>query len=813
MMPLQVPVLPQHVNGKNPLSPLSMTFVSEILFASVILFLIIFSYFFISSEKNMNIFVDTPLGISLQKNSHGLITTMAVCTSMCTIGVLILLDYFFDIYIGRSSDVFNDQIERNMISAMSFVPAILPIFVSYGRYDDLPYVFALVNSIQLCGYAFALLRILNRVYPLIFTPLLTQFMSSLTYISVSFTLFGFGKREKYWSNLTAFMIIVMLIFISFNRLRKVFIEFGYTHKRTLKYTSEEVYSMSYLMLYSVTLSILFGTSISFQFTWTKFDLYGVNIFNFTMLLFTALVYSLPSKIASIRQFEIKTKIQKERHEFDEARISAKQHTIRYLSHEIRTPITIAKCCISFALENMKERREGSLRDGAIIDLLEDGLHACDGTVTVLNDMLSYEAMEAGKYQLFPEFTPAISTVKTILANIKSIGSEKNIKFIIENKLGDSTNNCFFYFDLPKMEQVFRNLASNSIKFSGLNNDIKVVIHRNDPNDDDDTSTLPSSSINVLEKYVPHDEKFNFDGNVSISFIDNGIGISADNINKVFGEFSQFDPNKLQGGGGTGLGLHISRNIIICHGGTIKVSSDGIGHGTAFTMTFASYRKAYDIEIHEHENEISNLRNVKTHYSEELLENVCTVPLLNDPVLDSVNKPIIKLKPDSQSIVFKSEKSAASVICPIESVDDLNHGDRSLKKFTVLVVDDSRLCRKLTMECFRREFKSFEGKYELVLDECEDGIDAVNMVMNNKSYDIVCMDNVMLKMGGLEATRSIRGLGFDGKIVAISGNVLKCDIDPFMEAGADFFLSKPISRPEISKILEQIICCDFENLSD
>jgi hypothetical protein len=268
-----------------------------------------------------------------------------------------------------------------------------------------------------------------------------------------------------------------------------------------------------------------------------------------------------------------------------------------LSHEIRTPISITKSSITYALDSLKKSKQQQAVSNEIIEFLEDGLHACEGTVTILNDMLSYESMEAGKYKLYQEFVPVVATVKSLVNNIKSAGVDKRIKFEMENQLQESESELFCYFDVPKIEQVFRNLATNSVKFSGSDSIIKVIIRKvnNSPEFDSVAAAKPDEF-----------EDFQFAGLISISFTDSGVGIATENVKKVFGEFSQFDPNTLQGGGGAGLGLHITRNIVFCHGGTIQVSSEGIGLGTSITMSFNSYaRDAPGRDISLKDSERSN----------------------------------------------------------------------------------------------------------------------------------------------------------------------------------------------------------------
>jgi len=77
-------------------------------------------------------------------------------------------------------------------------------------------------------------------------------------------------------------------------------------------------------------------------------------------------------------------------------------------------------------------------------------------------------------------------------------------------------------------------------------------------------------------------------------------------------------------------------------------------------------------------------------------------------------------------------------------------------------------------------------------------------MRDAKFDIICMDNIMTNMGGIIATRNIRQLGYTGKVVAITGNVMKEDVEEFLGAGADFVLPKPLNRAEVAQLFYNII---------
>lgn len=83
------------------------------------------------------------------------------------------------------------------------------------------------------------------------------------------------------------------------------------------------------------------------------------------------------------------------------------------------------------------------------------------------------------------------------------------------------------------------------------------------------------------------------GTIQIRVKDSGIGLTQDQLKQLFGEGVQFDANKLQHGGGFGLGLAITKGIIEQHSGTIKAESDGPGCGTAFVIDLPAYDTPLD----------------------------------------------------------------------------------------------------------------------------------------------------------------------------------------------------------------------------
>ena len=186
-------------------------------------------------------------------------------------------------------------------------------------------------------------------------------------------------------------------------------------------------------------------------SWSQFDGTALTIYICSLTFYYMQVTRLPSKFASRRAQDLELHRQVSLNE-------AKKFVIRYISHEIRTPIMIAECNMAMILEDLSESRseDFSIR-------LQEGITACRTALNIVGDMLTSETMEAGKYVLHREFCPLVSLTKSIVKRLEVLGLEKNINFVMRSELPANEKVYYAYFDVPKIEQVFRNLISNSLK--------------------------------------------------------------------------------------------------------------------------------------------------------------------------------------------------------------------------------------------------------------------------------------------------------------------------------------------------------------
>ena len=125
----------------------------------------------------------------------------------------------------------------------------------------------------------------------------------------------------------------------------------------------------------------------------------------------------------------------------------------------------------------------------------------------------------------------------------------------------------------------------------------------------------------------------------------------------------------------------------------------------------------------------------------------------------------------------------------------------LKKVRILIVDDSRMNRKI----LKQLFSSIVG-FDHECHECGDGTEAIDMIIKNKNinifYDIILMDYLMVTMHGPDAVKIIRNeLKFSGQIIGLTGNAFAEDLNTFINAGCNHVYVKPINIKHIKDIIK------------
>mmetsp|Transcript_18985 Transcript_18985/g.47137 ORF Transcript_18985/g.47137 Transcript_18985/m.47137 type:complete len:904 (+) Transcript_18985:165-2876(+) len=431
-------------------------------------------------------------------------------------------------------------------------------------------------------------------------------------------------------------------------------------------------------------------------------------------------------------------------------LEAKRQFVRFVSHEVRTPLNSVGMGLTLMKEEMAQSLGFKSAESMVVD--DDKVNAKSNTdngsdaaarewfsladeiqsntqcaVDVLNDLLNYDKIENGSLNLELTVVPIWQLIEQTVIEFKLPMGSKNIKLTFNLPEDKGYTNNKVVGDAVRLSQVLRNLISNAIKFTPEGGDIDI-----------EASWIKDEGFKGDKNFElkGHNQiHCKSSGKLVVTVKDSGAGMTQDQLKKLFGKGVQFNVNELQHGNGSGLGLYISKGIIEQHDGQLLCNSKGLGCGTCFMMRI--------------------------------------------PVFDFTKQ--------------EEEKKLAEALSDDECAPDMAYEDSKLR---ILVVDDSISNRKLLCRLL-----SNQGH---VNSQAEDGSVAVEMVMEaekkGEPFDMVLMDYEMPNMTGPEAARVIRSYGSDVFIVGVTGNLMPEDVDYFHECGAGAILSKPFRMSELDNLI-------------
>ena len=510
---------------------------------------------------------------------------------------------------------------------------------------------------------------------------------------------------------------------------------------------------------------------------------------------------------------------------------AKSTFLSNMSHDIRTPMNAIIGFTTLAVSNIDDKKR-------VRDYLGKILSSSNHLLSLINDILDMSRIESGKIHLEEtevSLSDVLHDLKTIISG--QIYAKQLDLYMDAMDVKDEDVYC----DKTRLNQVLLNLLSNAVKF-----------------------TPAGGTVSVRLKQFPGTVKDS--GLYEIRVKDNGIGMSAEFVKKIFSPFERERTSTVSRTQGTGLGMAITKNIVDMMGGTIEVQTEQ-GKGTEFIV-----RLPFRIQFKQHHTEkIAELEGLKALVVDDDF-NTC----------DSVTKMLVRIGMRSEwtlsgkEAVLRARQSMelgdafhAYIIdwrLPDMNGIEVTRQIRILGDDTPIIIltaydwsdiEVEARAAGVTAFCAKPMFMSdirdtlmiaigqmqaeaedtrplaagldFRGRCILLVEDNElnseitveilngygcqvdtavNGAEAVKKIKNSKpgDYDLVLMDVQMPVMNGYEATRQIRTLNdpvLAGiTIIAMTANAFDEDRKKAQECGMDGFLTKPIVIEELIGVLQK-----------
>lgn len=385
---------------------------------------------------------------------------------------------------------------------------------------------------------------------------------------------------------------------------------------------------------------------------------------------------------------------------------AKGEFLANMSHEIRTPMTAILGFADLLRErfcNQKNALPACQDCSSSVDNLEyintifaNGQYL----LRIINDILDLSKIEAEKIDIEQTAASPCILMSDITSLMEVRAKTKHLPIEIEN-IGPLPEVVFC--DSTRIRQILINLLANAIKFT------------------------ETGKVRLVGQLIYDEEKTPF---LRFDVIDTGIGMSEEQIDKIFKPFEQADSSTSRKFGGTGLGLTISKRLASLLGGDLVLTESHPGKGSTFTLTTAvelpNPAQTFKVPI---KPEVSIKKTVELFSDQPNL--ACRILLAEDGL-------------DNQRLI--------SVILERANAN-------------VTIADNGQIA------------------FEMVMQAEKDG----------SPFDVVLMDMQMPVLDGYMATQKLRDVGYTGPIIALTAHAMAGDCAKCKEAGCDAYLAKPIEK--------------------
>ncbi len=382
---------------------------------------------------------------------------------------------------------------------------------------------------------------------------------------------------------------------------------------------------------------------------------------------------------------------------------SKSEFLANMSHEIRTPMS---AIVGYADLLADESCPAAERAAAIGVVRRNADHL----LAIINDILDLSKVEAGRLSVERITCDPVAIIGESINLLVERARGKNIA--ITARFGDPLPERI-QTDATRFRQILINLIGNAVKFTEL------------------------GGVTISAKIVRGNDGREL---LAVSVADTGVGMTTDQMDRLFRPFTQADTSITRRFGGTGLGLTICKRFAEALGGDISVSSVA-KRGSTFTVTIDP-------------GDLSHVARV--------------VP--------------------TTSMVVQRARASAAPHYPLST--------SGAARARVLLAEDGPDNQRLITHHLRRA-----GIDVVVVDNGQAALDAVR---EHGIFDVILMDMSMPIMDGYTAAGILRGEGYAGPIIALTAHAMSGDRERCMRAGCTDYLTKPVDRARLLETCAQYL---------
>jgi len=641
------------------------------------------------------------VGTPIQKAFDAPQSILLAETAAISVNAPMFVDIILDIFSSKNiqDKKLDDRFERLVLTLILIVPGI--VILNCQFYHNFPFVFVAMYTIQIVGSCVASFSLLARLVPEYFPPIK---------IAISFVTWAFGctlclyifvnPPSKIWPDTLAVSSILFSQAILFNMIHK-WLKSLYQRAKAAPATGIEairkiVKSMSDEE-FSLLLYLIFVEFFSFQVHCIVGDASSINWVNVNRTEILLGIYTLAA--FSILTGVVPNRIIQKLAKSQEKQIDANHTIVRYISHEIRSPLNIIQNGVSLVLDDLQGHCPPHVNE-MLVDILQAGCAAS----SIVDDLLNFEQIKIGTFNMKKTKVPASLCLTQIAKRCLVLTREKEIQFSVKDTLNSFGLQGVYTINVDSMrlEQAIQSLVANSIKFTPPKGSISITIKQGEQSATENSdNTEPAFQRSLLRKLsssssIPSNSKVHCitvrksnngevkselktikvekpAGTLCIVIKDTGVGMNREQLDGVFVHLHQFNAHALHGGGGNGLGLWICKEIIRQHGGEISISSNGEGCGTVIEIKLDCF--------------------------------ISEVEKINERVADFQNSSDFKSTKHSQPLKFIGVSPNAYSTKSTEI---------KLRNFQILIADDISLNRKILVKMLQKNCTGFSTA---VLSKC------------------------------------------------------------------------------------------------